>query len=105
MPPGEALRERSPAHRSQPVPDPGAEYVSDRTRERHRPELEPSGRHEITRERHDDLAGERNACALDGHANDDARVSPSRDDGEDERGDRLEDGFEQGHDLGSEERG
>ena len=81
-----ALDRRPPAARADGVGDERAEHAAGGACERDADQPELAAVHEIARERHDDLRGERDARALDRHEDDDADIAPGRDHADDEGG-------------------
>src|SRR2546426_6256053 len=81
-----ALDRRPPAARADRIRDQRAQHAAGGARDRDAREPQLAPVHEVARERHDDLRGERDARALDRHEEDDAGVAPGRDHADDEGG-------------------
>ena len=67
--------ERTAAVLPDEICDVRSEEASDRAGDCDHLQLEAAGRNQVARERHDDLGGQRDACALDRHHQDDAGVA------------------------------
>ena len=90
-----AVDEGPAAVKSDRISDRRADIAAERACGGDQEEIETSGEGQVSRKRHDDLGGQRNAGRFDRHQDDDPAISQSRDHGGDQAGERRDDCVEQ----------
>src|SRR3546814_2243583 len=94
--PAPALDQRPPAALARLIGDDRPDVAPERPRRRREDQIEPPGRDQIARERHDHLRRQRDARRFDRHQDQDAEIARRRDDGNDDARKPGEDMFDHG---------